>query len=290
LNFALRSANRTLLVSQRLWQGSGRKFTLLWGRRTWVLELDDERPGLRLQDEPVGSYLALEGIAAVGRSDRSALSGKALIAVEAFRSRVEATFAPAGWAGLIVRAAWSPSAGDNGVDLDIQVSASSVDELRAVEVFVGTRWFAPLNTANTANESEASWVYCRDPDAAGLSYDGREPAGELRSLTTLPVPLPGESVFEPVIAAACRPEIEGCYIEMVRAHDAARRIIRGPRTIASPLRSGAATRYGLFGHDLEKGVIVRGRLRGLWGPADNPEREARRTFHAFLEEPLSLGT
>ena len=59
-----------------------------------------------------------------------------LVSVERYRARVQATFAPPGWGGLTVRAAWSPSCGGAGVDLEVQASASSVGLLRDVEVIV----------------------------------------------------------------------------------------------------------------------------------------------------------
>ena len=49
-------------------------------------------------------------------------------------------------------------------------------------------------------------------------------------------------------------------------------------------------RYGLFGHDLEKGVIVRGRLRGLWIPCGDFDEMSREAFREFLETPPPLGT
>jgi hypothetical protein len=50
-----------------------------------------------------------------------------------------------------------------------------------------------------------------------------------------------------------------------------------------------ATCYQLFGHDLEKGVILRARLRGLWLNSETPDVQALAAYEQFLGEPLPLG-
>jgi hypothetical protein len=67
------------------------------------------------------------------------------------------------------------------------------------------------------------------------------------------------------------------YLELVHPDD------RSPNE--SPPRPGWL-RHSLFGHDLEKGVVLRGRLRGIW-LADTTEAASR--LDRFLREPLPLG-
>ncbi len=55
---------------------------------------------------------------------------------------------------------------------------------------------------------------------------------------------------------------------------------------ASP--SGQEVRFRLFGHDLEKGVILRGRLRGMVVPRPVDEAVARAAYARFLREPPPL--
>ena len=62
--------------------------------------------------------------------DRGIYAATALVGVERYRSRIQATFAPADWGGLTVRAAWSPSCNGAGVDLEVQASATSVGLLQ----------------------------------------------------------------------------------------------------------------------------------------------------------------
>jgi hypothetical protein len=259
----------------RSWNGSGPEFDLEWGGRIWTLRVDDQRPGLRIRgEEGVGPLLGLDGVAAVGRWAPNALSGANLVGFERRFARVEATYAPLGWGALTVRVAWSPT-GEDGVDLEVQVSALAVDPLKAVEVQV-------LSTLpEAAGARKKRWVEPRDARSAGLSYDGREP--DLQGLTTLP--LPGETMLVPRVLPAPWPG-GGSYVEMAHPQDAARRI-----TESSKFSSlGHTTRYGLFGYDLEKGVVLRARLRGLWVHSDAPEREALARFQHFLQEPLPLGT
>ena len=60
----------------------------------------------------------------------------------------------------------------------------------------------------------------------------------------------------------------------------------GERT---PQRTTLSTRYGLFGHDLEKGVVLRARLRAVWIRSQTPDVDARALFEEFLREPPPLG-
>jgi hypothetical protein len=261
----------------RCWNGAGPEFDLDWGGRTWTLKVDDLQPGLRPRGEPIGPLLGLEGVAAVGRSAPNALSGATLVGFERRFDRVEATYAPLGWGGLIVRAAWNPS-GLEGVDLEIQLSALSVDQLKAVEVKVWSTLPEPSETPLKTRWKR--WVEPRDARSAALSYDGRE--ADIEGLTTLPPVGEGSLAARVLSGPWAKGEV---YVEMVQPQDAARRI-----TATSKFsRLGHTTHYGLFGHDLEKGVVLRGRLRGLWLVSDEPEQEALRRQERFLREPLPLG-
>ena len=107
------------------WQECGGAHALSWGGRSWLLKVDEPGPGLRCQDERWrGILLSMYALAAPGRFDDAAFTAATLVGVEQYRSRIQATFAPADWGGLIVRAAWSPSCEGAGVDLEVQASAS----------------------------------------------------------------------------------------------------------------------------------------------------------------------
>jgi len=205
------------------WDQDGPRYGLDWGGRRWWLAVDGPRPGLVADDPQAGPILALDGLTAPGRSDFDAFGGASLVEHRLHFDRVEATYIPAGWGSLKVRAAWSArSEGD--VDLEVQVQAYTVDELKAIEVHVSSR----------PGPSETSPTYI-------------------------------ELIHPDDVSHAAGPH--------VRDHD-------GPGSV----------RHALFGYDLEKGIILRGRLRGTWllGPPDEAEIDRRR--RAFLREPLPLGT
>ena len=246
-----------------------------WGGRTWTLRVDDQRPGLRIRgEEGVGPLLGLDGVAAVGRWAPNALSGATLVEFERRFARVEATYAPLGWGALTVRAAWSPT-GEDGMDLEVQVSALSVDQLKAVEVQV----LSILPEAAGARKKR--WVEPRDARSAGLSYDGREP--DLQGLTTLP--LPGETMLVPRVLPAPWPG-GGSYVEMVSPpgrrpadHRIEQMLQPGPHHPLRPFR----LRPG------ERGRPPRA-APGALGPFGRPGGEALARFQHFLQEPLPLGT
>jgi hypothetical protein len=216
------------------WTGSGSRFRLQWGGRNFELVTDSERPGLTELSGRPGVLLGLDGLAAQGRDGAGALGKASLVSVENRLGRVEAVYAPEGWGALRVRAAWIPRS-DDVVDLEVQLVASSVGDLKAVQVLVASDLGTDVRTAG-ASES-------------------------------------------PILAhLAGPPGVASTYLEMVHPDDSA-------------LRSGlpSAGRYALFGHDLERGVVLRGRLRGIWLASEPVEAEVSRLFDEFLKEPLPLG-
>jgi hypothetical protein len=275
-----------------VWSRSGTEFTLKRAGQPWTVRVDDQLPGLRCSG--VGPVLGLEGVAQVARWAPRALSGATLIEFGEHFDRVEATYAPAGWADLVVRAAWFPC-GDNGVDLEVQLSARSVEELRAVEVkLISTFGDEPALGTNPAISS--GWVEPRDNASAALTYDGREP--DTSGLITLP-PHGAEPRANPevILFGSARHPSRGfgpllalrdqhwAYAEMVHPEDASRRIL------LTGMGTAGAVRYGLFGYDLERGVVLRARLRSLWLPrVPNSEAVALKCYQIFLAEPLPLGT
>lgn len=260
---------------RRDWRGTGPTFDLPdWGGRLWRIDLDGPDVGLRCDDASPGLVLGLDGVAAAGRSDRLALGGGSLSGFESRPGWVRATYLPEGWDGLGVRATWS-LAGDSGVDLEVQLWASSVGRLDAVEIGVrsGTVERHPAGPRS---------VEPRDPRAAALTYDGREP--DLAGLTTGPLRNPDapRGGLGPIRFGVGGAAASLVYVEFAHPGDVARRIVAGG--------SSEFARSALFGHDLEKGVVLRGRLRGLWLPAETQPGEILDRYDAFLGEPLPLGT
>jgi len=251
----------------RTWAGSGPLYEITWGDITWSLRVDAETPGL--WSDRLGPLLALEGLAEAGRREVGALSGVSLILHEVRFDRVEATYAPEGWGEMTVRAAWFPI-DENGIGLEVELSARSVEELHNVEVMIlSALEGSPLPGAHRSVEP-------RDRESAALSYDGRE--SDLAGLVTGP---PGEPVSPWLASKTGR---EGwAYVEIAHPDDAARKISEGRLPFTS-------VRYGLFGYDLERGVVLRGRVRGFWTPRGGAMALAEDKARAFLAEPPPLRT
>jgi hypothetical protein len=264
------------------WQGSGDTYTLSWGGRSWALDLHEPDPGLRCAEEPCGgTLLSLHGLKAPGRFEDRVFTGTTLVGVERYRSRIQATYAPRDWGGLTVRAAWSPACNGAGVDLEVQASASSVGLLHDVEVMVQSR----SERSDGAAARTERRVLPRDARAAAFSYDGRESAGDLRSLVTLALSdLPRFHAVSPPGLADGR-----SYLEMVAPNDVARLVMTLSSESRSPLALPVAHTYGLFGHEFEKGVVFRARLRGCWIRSETPPEEANELYRQFLDEPPPLG-
>jgi len=251
----------------RSWSGVGPSYEIDWGGLPWTLRVDDPNPGLRSARS--GPLLALEGVAEADRWQADALSGKSLVGHECRFDRVEATYRPEGWGEMTVRASWFP-VGHAGIGLEVELSARSVEELHRVEVkILSTLETPPAPGAHRAVEP-------RDREAAALSYDGRE--SDLSNLVTGP---PGAAIGPWLASKTGR---DGwAYVEVARPEDASRRISEG----RLPFR---ATRYGLFGYDLERGVVLRGRARGFWLPTAGALDRAQALYRDFLDEPPPLRT
>jgi hypothetical protein len=230
--------------------------------------------------------LALHDLSAVGRLRESVFGGATLVKYARHRGRVEVTFAPPAWGGLTVRGSWGPTPAGNGVDLEVQISATTIGELNRIEVGVLTLWDGH---DGEPPQNPAGWVEPRDIPSAASSYDGRESLPTLQSLTTLAVPASSPHTLMPRIFALPGAVDDLFYVEMVQPNDCARRILSGPHGEPSAEPSSLSTRYGLFGHDLEKGVVLRARLRGLWIRSKAPEVDARSHLAEFLSKPLPLG-
>lgn len=259
------------------WHGGGPAFEIDLAGRHWRLDPQGATPGL---SGAAGHILGLRQLATAGRPADGSFGPDSLVAVERHRGAIQATYAPAGRPGLIVRASWRPTAGRDGFDLEVQVTATSAGVFRRLEVAVESRWPSP-----TAG-SLCYRVLPRDATAAASSYDGREPPEVLRALTTLPTPDDATRPMPPLLRREPGPGGRATYLEMVHPADCARRVLA---TTGADDAEVASIRYGLFGLDLEKGVVLRGRLRGIRLASEPTGDEVRHLHEAFLHEPPALG-
>jgi hypothetical protein len=269
-------------VDESPWRGSGPEFTRSWSARQWALKVDDPSPGLCLdQAEATTKLLALDLLAVPGRCDLEAFSRKTLVGYERYRRSIRATFAPPSWGGLLVRASWSAIAEDV-VDLEVQITASSVGELEGLEIGVLSR----LDFRESSFQTAAPISVEARESASIPEFDTRDssiaaPCDIHFFSATRPL---GPSVFP---ARAGLDDLY--YVEMAHPDDVARRASFESVAERSAGFSGRAIRYALFGLPLEKGVVLRARLRGCWARSRAPEQEAAALYQVFLQEPLPLG-
>jgi hypothetical protein len=274
-------------VTDLEWQGEGPDFRIQAAGRPWRLKLDEPQPCLSWSDgRSMARLLGLLHVASPTRRDDRAFEPSSLVSCEHHRGRVQATYAPRTWHGLTIRASWEPTPDRDGFDLEVQLGITSTGVLRRVEAVIGSHW---SGRTGDPPPTIAYRVEPRDVHAAALSYDGRELPSVLHSLTTLPIPAILPRTLSPKIYREHGSQPGRCYIEMVQPNDCARRII-GESNAGDSKSPGVFTiRYGLFGHDLEKGVVLRGRIRGVWVESHSPEQEARQRYEAFVGEPPALG-
>jgi hypothetical protein len=276
-------------VTDLQWQGDGPVFTIEEDGRPWRLDLDSPHPCVAWSDPHAGArLLELDHVAAVGRRDESAFTGASLVSFERHRGRIQATYAPLHWPGLNVRTAWSPTSDRDGFDLEVQVWSTTTGVYRRLEVAITSRWSRHSTAVPRAGFYS---VDPRDVQAAALSYDGREPVEVLRWLLTNPVRDPSPHRWRPAyFRIPGRPAADQrWYNEMVQHNDCARRISGHVVTQEEPAVEVVSNRYGFFGHDLEKGVVLRGRLRGVLLTRPSSPAEIRGRYEAFLSEPPALG-
>jgi hypothetical protein len=254
-------------VHPTCWTGSGPEFTLSWGRRLWTLSLDQSNPGLVAETGRAAiKLLSLEGIAKGGRFEPHIFGPRTLIGFERYRESVRATFAPPAWGGLVVRAAWAHAPDREQVDLEVQMSAASVGELTGVEVVI-------KSTFGGQGVVEAAWsIPCMPAALAGWADAGDAPLA---------------SEIPPRVWTPFATEAGLSYIEMAHPNDVARRT-KLPAMPEESVASPAATRYALLGHDLEKGVVLRARVRGAWVRSELANNDAGSLYREFLSEPLPL--
>jgi hypothetical protein len=175
----------------------------------------------------------------------------------------------------------------DAIDFEVQVLADSVDFLKDLEIQAGTEQ-SPL--LGEATDSTVGIVAeSRDRVAASLSYDGRESDETLRHLSTLPMTTPGEVSFEPIVIETPWLGDNLQYIEFVHPEDVSRRLVRRSLGANQSSTGRVWIRYGLFGHDLEKGVLLRSRMRGSWERGLVDPETLQRRYHEFRECPLPLG-
>jgi hypothetical protein len=269
-------------VDESLWRGSGPEFSLSWCARQWALKVDDPCPGLSLaQADFPAKLLALDRLEVPGRRESGAFSSESLIGYERYRRSVRATYAPPAWGGLMVRASWLAAARDC-VDLEVQVSASSVGELERLEVGV-----VSLLGCRSTDIRTVAPISIRARDTASLAKLGGRDASE-GARCDIQVFSETRPLRPSLFPAPAGPD-DLYYAEMAHPDDVSMRSSFESVPEGSGGMTGHSVRCALFGLSLEKGVVLRARLRGCWIQSRSPEQDAAALYQEFLGEPPPLG-
>ncbi len=135
-------------------------------------------------------------------------------------------------------------------------------------------------------ESAARIIFMEARDTAAFSSDDvRNPLRLMCDVTTLSQARP----LRPCLYPAPGGSNDRFYVEMAHPDDLARRVSTEPIPRRSATVPGRFVRYGLFGLAVEKGIILRARLRGCWITSHRPEEAALALYQEFLREPPPLG-
>jgi hypothetical protein len=169
--------------------------------------------------------------------------------------------------------------------LDMEVLASSVHLLDCLEVQTLSR-FRSGEVLVRASATGSGWLDVRDARALGskwlvfardrmaglMGLDGRTPAPDVAMLAGF--------YRQPVVIYRPRGQ-RWSYVEMARPDDCA-------RVIVGIERRDPTVSFGLFGLDIEKGVILRGRVRGAFISRSKDLRDCLRLFSRFANESPRL--
>lgn len=263
------------------WQGNGTDFSIVIGGQRWRLKVDDPRPGL---SGPECRLLGLHYVSIAGHHDDQAFDGTSLLACESHHDHIQATYAPRTRPGLSVRATWSPTPDRDGFDLEVQVAVGSGAELRRLEVAIESVW---PTKPRSPHSGLTYGVSARDAGGTPWLSDPNQSPSLSGPDTTIPLLSTSLDAFPPLVRLD--PSDGRNYVEMVAPNDCARRIIAEAPWPGTGGRRLTSVRYALFGHDLEKGVVVRGRVRGMWLTTMATPDELRELYEAFLGQPPPLG-
>jgi hypothetical protein len=255
-----------------------------------ILNLETATPGLEWLDYSrqgaSAVVLALDGLSQAGRFDPAAFDPQSLTGSEITRGRLEALYQPRDWHGLAIRAAWSPTALHDGIDLEIQASAPSSAVFSRVEVHVSSR--SPSRRGDSA-ALRVSTIEPGDRQSALNTADGDEAAMIVPCFSGQLLAENRAFALQPLIVPVAGENSRLHYVEMAHPDDVVRRIIEVPAGDQPNPPFAFSRRYGLLGHDLEKGIVLRARMRGLWIDNESPEETARSLYREFLSEPPPLG-
>ena len=274
------------------WRAAPGGYVLHQDRLSANLTFRGPMPGLRQVSPPCcdssprwpGPVLALRAVQVAGRRP-FIVGSRASRPIHRLRTNVvDVQFEPSRQCPLRLHLYWSDSRNDQ---LDLEVLVSTLDPFQHLEVLTwsrvprasvllpwpgsgdGLQW---LDIGSMPGLDTQWLILPRDREAAMFSLDGRPPGlGEMMLAKPYVHPL---VLYRPTGQ-------DWSYVEMSRVEDCA-------RILARKTRGRAELSFGLFGRDTEKGVILRGRVRGVYIPRDQDTQRAREILEHFETEPPHL--
>ena len=211
--------------------------------------LDDEVPGL----SPAAGVAHARLLAlrgAIGQGVANAgVAPGMLIDNTPLRGGVAATYRLMIGGDVALKAVWSTIKGADGIDLEVSANTRTVGLVQTLEIILGSRW--PRS--------------CR---AESVDTPIEENPGVLLASAT-----------RGAITLMTGPAFPGqTYVEMVQ-----------PFGLLDQEIADEGTSYRLFGHDLERGVLLRARIRGVWTASEGARETAITLWGQFTETAIHLG-
>ena len=276
----------------RRWHSTPHGYDLKHAGLTGILKLDESNPGLRNVTPPFadgctewpGPLLALRSAQASGKRPGKVQVGNERPSQRLRNNTVDIQLAaPRNWPTRLHLYWGARYAGQ----IELQVLASTPEPIEGLEVLTFSQVpfsevMVPVghNTTQWIDLQDAARVHRnwlvvpRDSAAASLSLDGRFPRfGEMTIWSAYRIPV---VLFRP-------PNQQWSYVEMSHPEDCS-------RIIARVRRGSAQVCFGLFGLDLEKGVILRGRVRAAFIDRKDDMEHVAELYHEFsvADPPLSV--
>lgn len=248
----------TTSTASAAWTLSGQQAQLHLAQATLTVEVlrpsEGLTPGTMQDGGPFGSVLGVDWtLDSAEQLLDSYTRGNDLIAV----------YAPTRRYPVRMQATWRLIEHPRFAIVDLHVSAQT--ELLAAN--------PELQTRSTITASEILWLTSIDPVRANQ------------------IPLAAVSEFElpqdllPHVMVCRYRESPISYVEIVHPND-----VGGDRLTYAPAELRGTLRHRLFVGSLEKGVILRARIRGAWVPRSGDLEHAAELHNAFAQSALPLTT
>lgn len=265
------------------WNSGPTGFTLLSQSLAGELALEGDSPGLRRMVRRSGksrapvsaNLLSVRSVEILGQSSSCTPPPGTLSSTRVRGSIIDVFIEPSRRCSVGLQLYWSCSSSSQ---LDLEVLAKSAQPVESFEVLTEScytsgevlipatsGWVAVQDAARLGAEY---LVFARDREAGAMSLDGRYPADQSETLA---------GFYRKPIVLYRPPRQRWSYAELTTPESCV-------RLVSKLERSKTSVSFGLFGADLEKGVIFRGLVRGVFLPRAGDTRHSLRQFTRLCNE------